>query len=52
LTIIVDLLAAKIAGETFISTTYEIETLTCLETVYARNLHWNRVAHYQIQLKI
>jgi len=51
LIIVVDLFAAKIAGYTFMWTTYETETLTYLLTVNARNLHWNRVAHRSIKQK-
>jgi len=45
LSIVVDLFPAKIAGFTFMWTTYEIETWTHLSTVNARILHWNRSAH-------
>jgi len=46
LTIVVDLFAEKVAGYTFISTTYETETSTYLWTVIARILHWNPAAQF------
>jgi len=46
--IIVDLFAAKIAGYTFMWTTYETETSTYLWTVNARIFHWNPVADRSI----
>ena len=42
--VIVDLFAAKIMGYTFKTPTYETETSTYLQTVHARNLHWNGIA--------
>jgi len=52
LSIVVDLFPAKIAGYTFVWTTYETETWTYLQTVNARILLWNRSAHCSIQFII
>ena len=46
-----DLFTEKIAGYTFIWTTYETETWTYLKTVNARIFFWNRMHTARFNLK-